>query len=108
MEHEFGSGLRAHLEKRTEPEPQPAEPPVVRAPRPSSRPDLDVRLEALAAAEAELTYRERHVGERELAFQAAVQRVVYRLAQEMLVGGAPALPEDELAVARARRSGTAA
>jgi hypothetical protein len=106
MEHEFGTGLRAHLERRVEPQ----DPPTERdedEPQPP-RGDLDARMQALAAAEAELTWRERRVADRELAFHVAVQRTVYRIAQEMLDGEIPPLPQDELASLRQRRRGFAA
>jgi hypothetical protein len=136
---EFGSGLRAHLDRRAAvpaapaaaPELVPALPgqPVVAverdpepqrvAPqsraeagpqpqRPGPRGDLTSRIDALAAAEAEMAFRERRVAEREAAFNVAVQRVVYELAQAVVDGSVPALPQDELAVARARRRGRAA
>jgi hypothetical protein len=139
VEHEFGSGLRAHLGRRTSVgaqaslpesgplaaapaqerglcEPGPAQerglaearPSVPAPPTVPSGPTLDERIDALAAAEAELSFRERRVGERETSFNVAVQRVVYQLAQEMLEGEITALPRDELAVARARRGGRAA
>ena len=109
MEHEFGSGLRAHLSRHVAvpapaPAAEPAERPEEAAPphaletaapprheSPSSPdraagPSLDERIERLSAAEAELSFRERRVGEREMSFNVAVQRVVYRLAQDLLEG----------------------
>jgi hypothetical protein len=118
MEMEFGTGLRAYLERTIEFEvepphaPRPLEvlsTPEVAPPRAAApRADLDARLEALTATEAELMFRERRVADREQAFQVSVQRVVYRLAQEMLEGEVAVVPRDELAVARARRGGFAA
>jgi hypothetical protein len=122
MGDEFGSGLRAHLERRLtpvvepvapeiEPLPQrlePLEDPTGDGPEPQRavpRTDLDERINAIAAAEAEMTFRERRLAEREAQFNVAVQRVVYELAQAVVDGTVPALPRDELAQARARRRG---
>jgi hypothetical protein len=107
MDNEFGTGLRAHLRRRGEPQTSPSTPLEVEPAR-RTRLDLDARLDALSAAEAELNWREQRVNERELAFHVAVQRTVYVLATEMLEGGLPALPQDELARARARKRGFAA
>src|SRR5262245_16461930 len=121
---EFGNGLRAHIERgvppvaeplavahKADPEPQPIEPLTVRDerdPQPqrvAPRGDADDRIEALNAAEAELAFRERRVADREAQFNVAVQRVVYELATAIVDGTVPALPQDELAQARARRRG---
>ncbi len=53
---------------------------------------LDARIDALSAAEAELSFRERRAGEREMSFNVAVQRVVDKLAEELLEGGVPSFP----------------
>jgi len=108
MEHEFGTGLRAHMGRRAEPQTSPPTPPPEVEPARRTRADLDARLDTLAAAEAELIARERHVADRELAFHVAVQRTVYMLATQVLDGGMPAMPDDELAQVRARRRGFAA
>jgi len=120
---EFGSGLRAHIERgvppvaepaaanEADPEPQPIGPQIVpdeRDPQPqrvAPRGEVEDRTEALRAAEAELAFRERRVADREAQFNVAVQRVVYELAAAVVDGTVPALPEDELAQARARRRG---
>jgi hypothetical protein len=120
MGDEFGSGLRAHIERRlapvadpvappAEPQPQRLEPvagPKEGDPQPQRVPpraDIDHRVEALAAAEAEMAFRERRIADREAQFNVAVQRVVYELAQAIVDGEVPAMPRDELALARARR-----
>lgn len=124
MGTEFGNGLRAHIERgvppvaapaalahEADPEPQPVEPQIVpdeRDPQPqrvAPRGDADDRIETLKAAEAELAFRERRVADREAQFNVAVQRVVYELASAIVDGTVPALPQDELAQARARRRG---
>jgi hypothetical protein len=107
MEHEFGTGLRAHMGRRAEPQTSPPTPLEVEPAR-RTRVDLDARLDTLAAAEAELIARERRIADRELAFHVAVQRTVYMLATQVLEGGLPAMPDDELAQVRARRRGFAA
>ena len=121
MGDEFGSGLRAHIERhlapvadpvapQAEPQPQRREPhagPEGADPKPqraAPRADLDARIETLAAAEAEMSFRERRIADREAQFNVAVQRVVYELAQAVVDGELPAIPRDELAQARARRS----
>jgi hypothetical protein len=120
MGDEFGSGLRAHIERHLAPvadpvapqaEPQPQRPePFVgtegvdpQSQRVTPRADLDDRMEAIAAAEAEMSFRERRIADREAQFNVAVQRVVYELAQAVVDGELPAIPRDELALARARR-----
>jgi hypothetical protein len=120
MGDEFGSGLRAHIERHLAPvadpvappaEPQPQRPDPVAGlegldPQPqrvAPRADLDERIEAVAAAEAEMAFRERRIADREAKFNVAVQRVVYELAQAVVDGELPAMPRDELAQARARR-----
>jgi hypothetical protein len=107
MEHEFGTGLRAHMGRRVEPQTSPPTPLEVEPAR-RTRADLDARIDSLGAAEAELIARERRVADRELAFHVAVQRTVYMLATQVLEGGLPAMPQDELAQIRARRRGFAA
>jgi hypothetical protein len=121
MGDEFGSGLRAHIERHlapvadpvappADPQPQRFEPlagPVGADPQPqrvAPRADVDDRIEAIAAAEAEMAFRERRIADREAQFNVAVQRVVYGLAQAVVDGELPAIPRDELALARARRS----
>jgi hypothetical protein len=120
MGDEFGSGLRAHLERHLAPVADPVAPPAEPQPqrleplggpegvdpqpqRVAPRADLDERVEALAAAEAEMAFRERRVADREAQFNVAVQRVVYELAQAIVDGELPAIPQDELAQMRARR-----
>jgi hypothetical protein len=119
---EFDSGLRAHLERgersvaepapgEGDPEPQPIEPQaaaVERDPQPqrvAPRGDVDGRIEALKAAEAEPAFRERRIADREAEFNVAVQRVVYELASAIVDGTVAGLPQDELARPRARRGG---
>ena len=122
---EFGSGLRAHIDRgvvpvaepaprEADPEPRPIEPQAAlaeRDPQPqrvAPRGDVDGRIEALKAAEAELAFREQRIADREAQFNVAVQRVVYELANAIVDGTVPGLPRDELARARARRGGFAA
>ena len=57
MEHEFGTGLRAHMGRRNEPQTPPPTPLEVEPAR-RTRADLDARIDSLAAAEAELIARE--------------------------------------------------
>jgi hypothetical protein len=120
MGDEFGSGLRAHIERHLAPVADPVAPPAEPQPqrleplaspegvdpqpqRVAPRADLDERIETLAAAEAEMAFRERRVADREAKFNVAVQRVVYELAQAIVDGELPAIPRDELAQVRARR-----
>jgi hypothetical protein len=120
MGDEFGSGLRAHIERHLAPVADPVAPPAEPQPqrpepfggtegadpqpqRVAPRSDVDDRMEAIAAAEAELSFRERRIADREAQFNVAVQRVVYELAQAVVDGELPAIPRDELALARARR-----
>jgi hypothetical protein len=119
VSNEFGNGLRAHIERWSapaeqsapppDPQPQRVEsdlPPAPRDPEPhrvAPRADLDAREKAVAAAEAELAFRRRRVEEREAQFEVAVQRVVYRLAEELMEGDFAVVPKDELARQRERR-----
>src|SRR5215218_9722767 len=101
MGDEFGSGLRAHIERRLAPVADPVAPPAEPQPqrleplprpdgvdpqpqRVAPRADLDERIEALGAAEAEIAFRERRAAKREAQFNTAVQRVVYELAQAVV------------------------
>ena len=112
MEGEFGTGLRAHIE-RTSPADEEPERPEEETPVP----DMTARIAALvaeveerertvAAAEAELAYRERRLLEREAALVAASQKVSEAVVEQLLQSALPV--EDELARARARRRGNVA
>jgi hypothetical protein len=60
----------------------------------------------LAAARAELAFREQRILERETALVVAAQKVSAQVVEELLRGEIPV--EDELARARARRQGNVA
>jgi hypothetical protein len=112
MEGEFGTGLRAHIE-RTLPADDVPERPEEETPTAETTAEVAVLLaelsereRMLAAAQAELAFREQRVLERETALVIAAQKVSAEVVAELLRVELPV--EDELARARARRRGSAA
>jgi hypothetical protein len=112
MEGEFGTGLRAHIERTFAPDDVPGRPveetPTAEASAEvaSHLVDLGDRERMLVDAAAELADRERRLLEREAALVAAAQRVSSAVLEQLLHVELPV--EDELARARARRRGSAA
>ena len=112
MEGEFGTGLRAHIERTLPPEAVP-ERPEEETPAAENTAqiavllaELDERERAVRAVEAELAYRERRLVDREAALVAAAQKVSAAVVEQLLQTALPV--EDELARARARRRGNVA
>jgi len=112
MEGEFGTGLRAHIE-RTLPADDVPERPEEETPTAETSAevaallaDLSERERMVAAGQAELASRERRLLERETALVVAAQLVSAEVVEQLLRVELPV--EDELARARARRRGSAA
>jgi len=112
MEGEFGTGLRAHIE-RTLPADDVPERPEEETPTAETSAevaallaDLSERERMVAAGQAELASRERRLLERETALVVAAQQVSAEVVEQLLRVELPV--EDELARARARRRGSAA
>ena len=112
MEGEFGTGLRAHIE-RTLPADDVPERPEEETPIAETTAevatllaDLSERERMVAADHAELASRERRLLERETALVMAAQKVSTEVVEQLLRVELPV--EDELARARARRRGNVA
>ncbi len=107
MDVEFGTGLRAHIERTGVPEDEPREEPTFESAVDAARlMDIEQRERMLVEAAAELAYRERRLLEREAALAAAAQKVSAEVVARLLEVE-PAV-EDELERARARRRGNVA
>jgi hypothetical protein len=112
MEGEFGTGLRAHIERTLPPDDVPERPEeetptaVNAAGIAALLADVAERERMLAAVAAELEYRERRLQERETALVVAAQKVSAEVVEHLLRAEYPVA--DELARARARRSGSVA
>ena len=112
-QHDFGTGLRAHLgleEEELEQLETPAvEPEAVAGEGPADEPDNEhAMLETLIGFEQELLERERDLAQREKAL-AARAGALLTAAQSLhdAVIGDTAKPRDELARLRRRKSGAA-
>src|SRR5262245_8515082 len=109
MEGEFGTGLRAHIERTLPPDWDPERLEEVATAAETAAyvaallADLEERERKLTAAEAELAYREQRLLDREGALVVASQRVSAEVVEKLLETARPV--EDELARARARRRG---
>jgi hypothetical protein len=107
MEGEFGTGLRAHIERTLPPDDDPERreegTPTAEAKAQIAAllTELEERERAVAAAEAGLAYRERRLLDREAALVVASQKVSAAVVEQLLQTTLPV--DDELARARARR-----
>lgn len=121
MPEEFGTGLRAHIQRVAAPidarevevededEPQRdehADSAAMAAEYVQRAAELDSRERLLAATGADLAFRERRLLEREAALETAAQRMAAEIVNRMLHPEPEA--DDELARIRARRSGSVA
>lgn len=101
---EFGTGLRAHLERGRDDELAPA--PVADAPSA----EVAAQLARLAEREAALAGRELELAQREADLEAARERLALTLAGALIRAAEESNvppPLDEVALARARRYGSA-
>jgi len=103
---DFGTGLRAHLQRTFAPAPDDgaAPPPVPAVP---TLEELEAERRRLEERAVELAGRELELAEREAELGAEHQRMAVALAKALLQAAADSdvpPPLDELAVARARRS----
>src|SRR3954447_7532056 len=107
MEGEFGTGLRAHIERALPPDEEPERreeetpPAETKARIAALLSALEERERAVTAAEAELAHRERRLFDREAALVVASHKVSAAVVEQLLRTTLPV--EDELARARARR-----
>jgi hypothetical protein len=116
MPQEFGTGLRAHIQRLAAPadvpevqdedEPQRdehASTAAIAAEYAERVAELDGRERMLAAAGAELAFRERRLLEREASLETAAQRMSSEMVNKLFE--AEPVVDDELARVRARRVG---